>query len=158
MKKRSYKREQNRLYREIKRRIAAEARIDKAEEEAKYYKNRFREFGSNVETIEPGSGTLQMLKWQLKAEAWGQYIRLDDRIVEAHDKETIQKIMSEEIVRKIAEGLIERNLVQFLIKDPVVSDPLNRYGTYAAKLYVVPWEQVPHRKIIEVVTDSPEFG
>lgn len=164
MARRGYKQIKDKLYREIKRRslaeahiVSAEARAERAEDEANYYKKRFREFGSNVDTVEPGSGKLvNVLKWELKQQAWGDYCVVDDRIVETHDTATVQKILSDRVIEGLARALIENNLVQFVIRDPDMHDPFNRCGTYAAKLYVVPWEQMPHSKILELKQYSDE--
>ena len=164
MSRKGFKQIKSKLYREIKRRslaeahiVSAEARAERAEDEANYYKNRFREFGSNVDTVEPGSGKLvHMLKWELKPQAWGNYCVVDDRIVETHDVATVQKILSDKVIEGLARSLIEKNLVQFVIRDPDMHDPFNRYGTYVVKLYVVPWEQMPHSKILELKQYSDE--
>lgn len=158
MKKQKYKRLKDKLYKEIKRRSFAESRLYtagmraiKAEEEARYYKTRFRAFGSNVETVEPDdSKDLRVLKWELKPEIYGNYLKIDDELI---DPGYLEKKVAEEL----AKGLVERNLVQFIKKDPDNTDPLNRYGTFAAKIYVVPWEQVPHKQIIELKQLSDEI-
>jgi len=164
MTRKGYKQIRNALYREIKQRLVAEHRItsaeaeaERAKEEAEYYKKRFRDFGSNVETVEPDNGKIvQMLKWELKPQAWGHYVVVDDVLIENNNMRTVQRILADKVIEGLAKGLIERNLVQFITKGPESYNPLNRHGTYAAKLYVVPWEQMPHGKILELKHYSDE--
>ena len=166
MKKRTYKRMQNRLLRETKARMLLEIEIEKAtdrakkaEEEAEYYKSRFRAFGSNVESIDPkGWSPVELLKWELKPEIWGKYIRFDGEIVEKSDEGKIRDLLEKETLQGIAKGLIERNIVQFIVREPDAFDPLNRYGTFAGKLYVVPWEQMPHERTIELRQYAERMG
>ena len=157
MTRKGYKQIRNALYREIKHRMIAEHEADLSKNEAEYYRKRFRDFGSNVGTVEPDNGKIvQMLKWELKPQAWGQYCVVDDVLIEKNDMETVYRVLEDKVIKGIAKGLIERNLVQFISKGPDAFDPLNRYGTYAAKLYVVPWEQMPHGKILELKQYSDE--
>ena len=150
MSKRGYKKIKDKLYREIKRRIQAEARIEPAEAKAAFYEKRFREFGSNVETVDPGEGkAVVMEKWELHPQAWGKWAKFDNAIINLDNEEAIFQQIKEEIMRKIVGGLIEQNLVQIIRHDPDDS-PLNRYGTYAAKLYIVPWEEMPHKRTLEL--------
>ena len=119
-----------------------------AQEEAERYKTRFREFGSNVETIET-EGLVQCLKWEISPQAWGNYIisregLSDDGVIKAH----------REALKSIVQGLMDGNMVQFIDKTDGELGPLGGC-TYAVKLYVVPWEQMPHRKTIEL---SQYFG
>lgn len=156
MKKKGYKQMQRRLLRErgnylleVTARHEEEARRIKAESEAEQYKDRFRKFGSNVETVDPENGKyVELVKWELKPEMWGSYSFYDARFRNAELVEIFQR----ELVEKIVNGLIERDLVQFYIKDPnEAGGPLGLQGTYAAKLYVVPWEQMAHRRTIEIM-------
>jgi len=157
MSKKGYRKLKDRLYREIKRRNIAEGQIfayrtraETSEEKAEYYKKRFREFGTNVKTVDPGSGKLIVMeKWELHPQPWGQWVKFDNAIINLDNEEAIFQQIKEEIMRKIVGGLIEQNLVQIIRHDPDDS-PLNRYGTYAAKLYIVPWEQMPHERTIEL--------
>ena len=84
-------------------------------------------------------------KWTIEQQPWGTYIALDRELSE-EEQETAKK----RIVESIVKGLIERNLVQFISKDRDERFPIAEYKTLAAKLYVVPWEQMPHKRTIEL--------
>ena len=155
--KKGYKRLQKRLLNEtykhreqelLKNRYKAVA--DKAQEEAEYYKDRFRKFGSNVETVEPTGKPVECLKWTLDMQQWGNYVAAmrpieDEAIQYAHQM----------ALEGLVKGLMEHNIVQFI--DKVGQGPFDG-NTYAVKLYVVPWEQMPHKRTIELsqyIGDDP---
>ena len=145
--KKGYKRLQRRLLNETYKRIEQEqlknqykAVAINAEEEAEYYKDRFRKFGSNVETVEPTGKLVECLKWTVEQQPWGQYAKTDkpgsdDWIAYVH------KWLTERLVK----GLMDRNIVQFIDSE---EGPFG--SVYAVKLYVVPWEQMPHARTIEL--------
>ena len=153
MKKKTYKRLINRIGREKKKylqenlaRLGAERERAAAKREAEWYRHRFREIGSRVETIDPGPGKIKMLKWTVSPEQLGNYIRvLQDDSIYGNIEEYIF-----DLAESIAKGIIDNNLLQIIVKE-ADDGPLDRYGTIAAKLYVVPWEQMTDRKQIEVV-------
>ena len=152
MKKKTYKRIQNKLYREMVKCAHLKFRAESAEEEAKKYKERFHKIGSNIKTIETGQhGPVVTMKWELKPEQWGNYIKFPNELVMKDDVEAIERTLRNKIIDSIAKGLIENNIIQFIIREPSVIDPLDRYGTYAAKLYVVPWEQMADKGQIELI-------
>lgn len=154
MKKKTYKRIQNKLYRahkawiiESQLRRNAEAKIQAAEEKAERYQRRFRSIGSNVETIDPGPGGIKMLKWTIPTEQYGNYGIFDMRRVNEEDLKRIK----EKLAESIAKGLIENDIVQFIVRQRDIFDPLNEFGSVGGKLYVVPWEYMAHsRKTIEL--------
>lgn len=150
MKKKTYKRMKNRLYREIVKSQHLQYRAEIAEEKAEKYQERFHKIGSNIETIElePGNQVV-MLKWELKPEVWGDYLKFGTCLIEKHNEKEIEQILKKEIIHNIAEGLIDNDIIQIIIREPSIIDPLDRYGTYGAKLYVVPWEQMGVKKTIE---------
>lgn len=157
MKKRTYKRMKNRLYREMQEkiyekmlRVGAECKIAAAEERAEHaeitaedYRRRFAEFGTNVETIETGENCLvKTMKWELTPQQWGKYTKqqMDIRMEVAEQVKEIEK----DLVCKIANGLIENNLVQFVLREAEpFGGPLTAEATIGAKLFVIPWEQLP---------------
>ena len=158
MKKKTYKAMLNRTGRLIKQAIlkSEEERKDEhlkrvqAETERDRYKERFRRFGTNVVTIEPDNGkALRMVKWEINPETYGNYMTLmePDLLMQSE----IQRRIQEELVRSIVKGLMEANMVQFISKGRNEFDPIQRFCTVAAKLYVVPWEQVPHKRRIELM-------
>lgn len=161
MKKKTYKRIQNKLYRahkawiiESQLRRNAEAKIQAAEEKAERYQQKFRSIGSNVETIDPGPGKIKMLKWTIPTEQYGNYGIFDMRRVNEEDLQQIKEKLTESIAR----GLIENDIVQFIIRQRDIFDPLNEFGSVGGKLYVVPWEYMAHSgKTIEMM-QRVEYG
>ena len=158
MKKKTYKRMKNKLYREMvkcahlkfraesaeEKAESAEEKAESAEKEAEKYKERFHKIGSNIKTIETGKyGPVVTMKWEIKPEQWGNYIKLP--------VEAIETMLRNKIIDSIAKGLIENNIIQFIIREPNENNPLERYGTYAAKMYVVPWEQMAEKGQIELI-------
>lgn len=146
--KKGYKRLQKRLLNEtykhreqelLKNRYKAVA--DEAQEEAEKYKERFRKFGSNVETEET-TGNVVCLKWEVEQIPYGTY----GITCEPLKSESIP-IVRKELLERIAQGLMDQNIVQFI--DHTDSSPFGRC-TYAVKLYVVPWEQMPHKRTVEL--------
>ena len=158
MKKRSYKRMKNRLYREIKariteegRRISAEGKIAEAQETAEYYKGRFRKFGTNVDTIDLKSGNyIAELKWELTPESLNKYMWVSMEEWKEKIPEYAVTEHMKDLAVQIAEALIENNLVQFSSRDPEDYFPLANKAALGAKLYVVPWEQMPHKRTMEL--------
>lgn len=163
MKKKTYKAIQNRYYNELKKRIIAEGKIEQyritaedCKDETERYRKRFREFGMNVETIDPEPGCIvKQLKWEIEPQLWGEYVVLmsdtmtDDLIIEQ---------VKERIVSSITKGLIEQNLVQFIKKEKCDFAMLKDQGTFGAKLFVVPWEQMPHKRKIELMEMAHKRG
>ncbi len=155
MKKKTYKRIQNKLYRahkawiiESRLRRNAEAKIQAAEDKAERYQRRFRSIGSNVETIDPGLGKIKMLKWTIQTEQYGNYTIFSPSAYKEEDEQRILQLIKERLAESIAKGLIENDIVQF---ERDCLDPLNHFGTIGGKLYVVPWEYMAHsRKTIEL--------
>ena len=149
MKRKTYKRLINRINRETFMREMSEKLanqlIPKAAK-AEFYKKRFQDFGTNVETTEPGSGKFVVCeKWSLRWEPYGVYKKFPGTINE-EDVEQIKK----ELAEKIAGALIENNLIQFFVKEADDFGPLTEFATIGAKLFVVPWEQMPHKRTIEL--------
>lgn len=126
-------------------RFQREKRLE-AEEKAKFYEDRFRRFGSNVETVDPGSGKLVVMeKWTIEQQPWGKYAICREDISD----EELEKL-KESIVEGLVRGLIEKNLVQFILKERNTVFPIAEFKTLGAKLYVVPWEQMPHERTLEL--------
>lgn len=163
MKKKTYKAMKNRLYCEHKawviekeKRQSAEDRIQAMEEMAKKYQQRFRQIGSNVETIDPGDSAVKMLKWTIQTQQWGNYIVFDSALIDQMEEGALEKKLKEELVRRIAEALLENDIVQYIIREPDLI-PINAYGTFGGKLYVVPWEYMANRsKTIELMQKAED--
>lgn len=149
MRKKGYKQMQRRLLLETRRaavekqrRTVAEDKVARATDEAEYYKSRFRKMGSNVETVDPGRGkAVAMETWELEPEAWGNYVIVGDETPD----DVIDKY-KDMIVSSIVRGLIDRNIVQFIPGESW--GPITGLKKLGAKLYVVPWEQMPHEKTV----------
>jgi hypothetical protein len=154
LKKKTYKHMINRILRLEKAARCEASRRKEMEEAAKFYKDRLQSIGKNMQTVDVNSEVIRTIKWEIHPQAWGEYVCIDlDSIVSAHDEKYLLAIMQEKAVNHIARGLIEKDLVQFIIKnqDMDISDPLNQCGTLAAKLYVIPWERMPHKGKIELI-------
>ena len=119
----------------------AEAEASAAKSDAEWYKRRFRAFGSNVKTIQEGPG-LKCIEWRLKPDQYGNYAMLGGA-------EYAEYELKRELVEQMAQGLIENNLVQFISSTPDIYEPFFP-GTYAAKLFVVPWELAPHEREVRL--------
>lgn len=120
-----------------------------AENKANDYRSRFETFGSNVETVENLKG-VKVLKWSLKPQPWGTYATY------INDSEPSKEILKKCLADRIAKGLIENNVVQFIDKPRSNDDPLSAVSTMGAKLFVIPWEQVPHTRFLEVMQKARE--
>lgn len=155
MKKNTYRALKNRHYRLLK--LLARMKweyqcvIDERErykEKAEYYEKRFREFGKNVETIEPDNLCIKQLKWEIQPEKYGDYA-----MIMKHFDMSVKEMgeaLREKIVRGMSEAMIENNLVQFIENFSDNDDPFSLMGTIGAKMYVIPWEQMPHKRTIEI--------
>ena len=161
MKKRTYKAMQNKCARTIARELftarenvreaveAKEAAIiekDKAVDKAEWYVERFRKLGSKFDTIP--ADPYAVVEWEADPEQYGTFMAFCDNIVP--ESEMFQRVRRE-IVTKIVNGLLEQNLVQFIYRDRAY-DPLSCLPTLGAKLYVLPWDQVPYRNKIRLTT------
>ena len=121
-----------------------QAEKSKAEDEAAYYKKRFRDLGSNVKTMDesPSGGRLVVQSWTVDVIPYGGYCYITDG--DRYDGG--DEFAAHNIVSQIAEALIKKNLVQFIYQ----RDPINRLVSIGAKLFVVPWEQTPHQRTMEI--------
>ena len=126
-------------------------RAAKAEQEAEYYRKRLLNIGSNMEVADvKDDHFITEVKWSVNTQTWGHYIEFDHQILyNSPDRDEIFQSMKKQLVEKIATGLLERNIVQFIVHDPK-DDPFLRMGTLGAKLFVIPWEQMPHKRTVEI--------
>ena len=70
---------------------------------------------------------------------YGTYVVLSGGTATKDQEEQAKKIVAE----KIAAGLMQQEMIQFICKDNCADfDPLSQYSTVAAKIRVVPWEQM----------------
>ena len=109
-----------------------EVELHGLEEDYTALKNRFMSIANYTEEI-PNKGTpIQTVSLDVKT--YGQYARL--AYGEELDEETLD-IIIRELGISIARGLVEQSMVKICLSD---DDPFDR--TIAAKLYVIPWEQM----------------
>lgn len=136
----------------INRAQEAEQMVKLVEIEADRYRKRLVNIGSNMEVVTPkDDGPITEVKWTADIQAWGHYIRFDHNyIYNSPDRDEMFLKMKKTLAEKLAAGLIEENLVQFIVKDPETGSPFSREGTLGVKLFVVPWEQMPHKRTIEI--------
>ena len=75
----------------------------------------------------------------VKGEAYGNYVTLCDGL----DKETVEKC-ERELAVSLVKQMMDMNAIQFIVKDygGVSKDPLNRFNTVAAKIWVIPWHKM----------------
>jgi len=103
-------------------------------------KHRLDLAGLNTPTLEKTTGSVHVIEADI--EPYGSYVALTEEPTE-RDMEMLKKQLTQGLV----EGLLANNLVQIIYKDPYkcgspFGDVLNNHYTYAAKMYVVPWEQM----------------
>ena len=107
------------------------------------YKARFRRAGS-AEYDYFAAQQIKEYTAEIKGIPWGTWCALCEG-ADDDDVYTAKLRIAESIVM----GLIERDLLQFIVKEPgqVDRDPLNTMMTVGAKVYVVPWEQMTTKTI-----------
>lgn len=103
-------------------------------------KHRLDVAGFTTPTLEESTGPVRVIEADI--EPYGSYVALTEEPTE-RDMEILKKQLTQGLV----DGLLANNLVQIIYKDPYncggpFGDVLNNYYTYAAKMYVVPWEQM----------------
>ena len=102
-------------------------------------KKRIMDIGSRCEMLDISGPGINCV--EVRPEAWGQYMVMSP-LIDLSDTEL--EDMKKMLVGKIVQGLMEQNVVQFIIgKHDFVPDR----KTIAAKLYVVPWDQLVSRTI-----------
>ena len=145
------------LYKKAKARISeleSQLHHERAEKEyatqqASEYKKRFQEFGSNVKTIGAKDGKLlTVLEWEMKPEPYGTWAYYSDKVPFPPDW------IKGKLVQNIAKGLIENDLVQFIFhskdEEGPFGGPFFEQNTIGAKLFVIPWDQVPHERTVKL--------
>ena len=115
-----------------------EDKIKEVEEKYKGIEKRFQEMGSQIETLNVQGEGIKCI--EVKPQAWGTYAMLAPWHT---DSEEAMEALKDKLVKNIAKGLIDYNYVQFIHKDD--TSPFGE--TFAAKLYVVPWDKLAKRTI-----------
>lgn len=121
-----------------------EADLAGKEAQLKAMEKRFMRLGDQIETMEQKGPALQTIIQQIDIEPiqFGKYLSMTmlDPNIEYQDE--IFKEAKGRITEQIANALIENNLVQFIIGDQNKYSTLDMFTTVAAKITVVPWEQM----------------
>ena len=157
MKKKTYKAMQRRYLRVLKQKeeLRMDNRLLEKEKEAacersERLKKRFLEFGRNVETSDPENGKVVTEKWELCPDTYGDYMMFDARQEDMTQVNYLALIdqYRAELVKNLVKGMMEDQLVQFYTRE---SDyPVFGGTILGAKIYAVPWEQMPHKRKIEL--------
>lgn len=92
--------------------------------------------GLNTPTLEESTGPIHVI--EVDMEPYGMYAVLTEEPTEL-DIDLLKK----RFTKRLVESMLANNLVQFIHKSPDgFGDPMNEHFTYAAKMFVVPWEQM----------------
>ena len=81
---------------------------------------------------------------EIPVERYGNYMELMATI--KSDEDTLG-MAKELLVKKLAEGLMESEVVRIIVKDHSQDGPLSQFVTFGAQLAVVDWEQLTGRAI-----------
>lgn len=107
-------------------------------------KKRFMRLGDQIETMDKRGPALQTIIKEIDIEPiqFGDYLAMSMLDSNREYQDVVFEEAKGRMAEKLATGLIENNLVQFIIRDQNHYDPLNMFTTVAAKITVVPWEQM----------------
>ena len=112
-------------------------KLDTVRMERNTLDQRLTELGSRVETYDVRGAGIECI--EIKPEPWGQYCVLYDR------NDLPMDAIKQRLVQSIAEGLMKSNNVQLIVQD----NDLWQRKTIGAKLYVVPWDKMAKRIVIQ---------
>ena len=131
------KKHKNRKIRKLNKQLAISKSNEYGlQEQIKRLNQRIAEIGANTVTKDE-SGNVVAIK--IKPMAYGDYAVL----AKENWYEPFTTEAKKSLVENLAEGLINNNIVQFIVHDAAVFDPLNAgFITLGAKLFVVPWEKM----------------
>lgn len=115
-------------------------------------KHRLDVAGFTTPTLEESTGPVHVIEADIVP--YGLFNIFTEEPTE-RDMETLR----DELTLQMAKGLADQNMIQFIYKGPDESgDPLNEQFTYAAKMYVIPWEQMRvfgrHVRLYEYLGDK----
>lgn len=108
---------------------------ERDEIKAKLHKSerRLMELGSRAEMHEVSGAGIECV--DIKPEVYGTYFALH-RLPD----DSIMDFLKEELARKVANALIENNLIQIILHDGKEHGPFES-PTIGAKVYVIPWDK-----------------
>ena len=156
MKKKTYKKLENKYYRLQKRATAAEGRAILAEQNAeaneklaKRFVKRFYDIGSHTKTISGGGSGLKVIQFELNPEMIGNWARLAPGISD-EDMDLVKLKATETLAR----FMVENQCVQFIHgeKGPFGEE------TIGVKAFVVPWEQAAYKHPVIIRERVDEIG
>lgn len=104
-------------------------------------RTKIRALGSDGDLEYIDQEKTQTAEVEIKSIPYGLYSILD-----ATDTDRVIRKIQENLVKEIAECLIKDNMIRFIVKEQENYDPLSRYATVAARIDVVPWDQIVRRK------------
>ena len=124
--------------------VYAKHRADAAEGKIDEVNERIRQIGIRCVDMYQGGGPINCI--EIEPKAYGNYMVMDTAgLPDARITELVN-YAEKELAMKIADALIEQNVVQFIVhrrgngvvfgSDPFATD------TIGAKLYVIPWEKM----------------
>lgn len=129
----------------------AEAERDEAVQELEKYKQRFRKIGAaDVHT----SANMPVQVIELEPKIYGNYFQVtDDNLLNG---EMLQYLKGE-LAKTLAEGLLNEDMVKYIIKESNNYGPLEKFGTIGAKLYVIPWEDISVFKPLHMMRFAGDY-
>ena len=103
-------------------------------------KHRLDVAGLNTPTLEESTGPVHVIEADI--EPYGSYAVLTEEPTESE-----MEILKKRLMKGLVDGMLANNLVQIIYKEPdncvgPFGDVLNNNYTFAAKMFVVPWEQM----------------
>lgn len=113
------------------------------EEQYNKLKERFRHAGSEVETLEDVP-QIPVITAEINPQQYGLYSVVVKRMLE---DQSFRDMIQRELITRMVQGLMDGDIVQFIVKENTWDPAMLGTYTYAAKLYVVPWEQLVRKKM-----------
>ena len=154
MKKRAIKGWINRTFHKKKNLIRKlEAEVTGKDQEIEALKKRFRRLGSQIRTIEETeNSSLRVVTTKIDIEPlqFGGYIALKNGTVEDWKDEILEEAKSR-LAAQLATALMENNMLQFIVRDQSEFSPLDQFTTVAAKVNIVPWEQMAVGRVSSII-------
>lgn len=106
-------------------------------------KERFRRAGSELETLD-ASPQIPVVTAEIEPQAYGIYKDADAWVLTEKDA---FKSLKRELLTRMVDGLMDGNIVQFIAKKNLDYPFYSDMYTFAAKMYVIPWEQMVRKRL-----------